>query len=171
MSSTFWDEATFLIRETWIAAPHDAPFFSKLRKVVRNYRRFCIRKAGHLQEQEAALCKLLDQKTGLLQLDPLSPHLQHEISHIKIQQASFENRKLEGRKVRSLARWRLFGDRLTTEFFQAVREVPQTSSITELLDHQGIVRQGIDALDQICSSFYTSFTCKTLPPLQLRTTT
>jgi len=48
----------------------------------------------------------------------------------------------------------LFGDRLTTEFFQVVREVAQTSSISELLDHQGIASQGIDALDQICSSFY-----------------
>jgi len=48
----------------------------------------------------------------------------------------------------------LFGDRLTVEFFQAVREVPLTSSITELLDHQGIAKQGIDALNQIFSNFY-----------------
>jgi len=68
MSSAFLDEATFIIRETWLAAPREAPFFSKLRKIIRNCRRFCIRKATRLKEQEAILCKLLDLKTVLLQL-------------------------------------------------------------------------------------------------------
>lgn len=53
------------------------------------------------------------------------------------------------------SRWRLFGDRLTSEFFQAVREVPQTSSITELIDEQGIPRHSADNLDHICSNFYS----------------
>jgi len=62
------------------------------------------------------LYKLLDKKNGQLQLDPLSHILQGELEVLKTQLLQFKNRKTEGKKIRSRARWHLFGFKLTAEF-------------------------------------------------------
>jgi len=66
-----------------------------------------------------------------------------------------EMRKIEGRKIQSRARWRLFGDKLSANFFNAVKEAPNTSSITELRDSQGILHHDRSMIELLCTEFYT----------------
>jgi hypothetical protein len=106
-------------------------------------------------KQEVELRSTLDMKTRELQLDPLSQVLQDEVNKLRSNLAEFEARKLEGQKVRSRAKWCLFGDKLTAEFFRAVRETPNNSSITELKDSQGNIQHDREALETICTDYYS----------------
>lgn len=67
-----------------------------------------------------------------------------------------ETRKLEGTKTKSRARWRLFGDTVSEEFFQATRAAPQSTSITELRDRNGDLLHERQALERVCTEFYAN---------------
>lgn len=79
---------------------------------------------------------------------------------------SFETTKLEGQKVRSRAKWRLIGDRLSSEFFKAVRETPATALITELKDAQGHVHHDREGLETISLEFYSKLYSQEAPSVQ-----
>jgi len=76
-----------------------------------------------------------------------------------------ETQKTEGRKIRSRARWHLLGDKLTADFFNTVKESPNTSSITELRDSQGILHHDLNTLEHLCTDFYTKlYTTESITP-------
>jgi len=66
-----------------------------------------------------------------------------------------ETRKTERRKIISRARWRLFGDKLIADFFNAVRELPNTLSNIELRDSQGILHHDMNTIERLYTEFYT----------------
>jgi len=55
--------------------------------------------------------------------------LQEEVRKINANLLNLENHKIERCKVQSWARWRLYGDKLSAEFFKIVRETPQTPQL------------------------------------------
>lgn len=62
-----------------------------------------------------------------------------------------------------LSRWRLFGDTLSADFFQAVKGALNPSSINELRDPLGVVQQGREALEDICGNFYSKLYAEANP--------
>lgn len=155
LSSSHLDEVDPIIRQLWQSTPTHAIFFSKLRRVTRFYRGFYINRAKTSRKAEEALCNSLDLKTQQLQTDPLSVQLQEETNVIRSTLASFENKKIEGQKLRSRARWRLCGDHLSTEFLKTVHEGPSNTTITELRDTNDIIQHGRSELERVCTEFYT----------------
>jgi len=85
---------------------------------------------------------------------------------VKLQE--FEIRKLEGgRGIRSRAKWRLFGDCLSIDFFKVDREAPTMTLITKLKDCQGLIHQEKEDLEQIYIEFYIKLHAKEIPSSQM----
>jgi len=79
----------------------------------------------------------------------------------------FEVMKLERQGVRSRAKWKLFGDHLSMDFFKAVLEAPAMAPITELKDNQGSIYHEREDLERICVNFYTKLYSRENPSLQM----
>lgn len=75
MSSQYFDATNNGICDTWASSPTDAPFFQKLKRVIRFYRRYCIQRAKAIRKEEDNLRYDLDQKNIGLQTDPHSSQL------------------------------------------------------------------------------------------------
>lgn len=114
----------------------------------------CIQKSSCYRQQEQTLSDKLELKSSLLQCNPLSDTLQQVVLTLRSKLVSFESQKIEGQKIRSRAHWQLYGDRLSANFFNAVRKLPKTSSITELRDSLGILRHNRHNIKRICTDFY-----------------
>lgn len=99
MSTAHFHEVASEIRTIWAATPSQAPFFQKLKRITRFYRRFCIQRAQAYRAEEEALYCRLNQMNNALQTDPLSTQLQQEVSNLKTILSRFETCKLEGQKI------------------------------------------------------------------------
>lgn len=96
MSSRYLDDVAPEIRRIWRDAPVASTFFSKLKRVTRFYRKYCINCARQFHLKEQSICSELQLKSALLQSQPSSGTLQEEVLQLRSQLASFDNVKIEG---------------------------------------------------------------------------
>jgi len=101
MSEKYFKDVGHGIRTVWLSAPAIASFFTKLKRVTRFYRQFCIYKAQTNKYQEEQIRTTLDSKARELKASPLSIDLQVEVQQLRSKLQQFETQKLEGQKVRS----------------------------------------------------------------------
>lgn len=71
MLTKYFDAVDYDVRTTWLLTPPIASYFTKLKKVTRYYRQFCIRKAHTNKLEEDTIRTRLDSKTRDLQNSPL----------------------------------------------------------------------------------------------------
>jgi exonuclease III len=158
-------EVQDMIREEWSKRP-GLPFFRKIRRCIRRYKRYCINKAVERRRVEDQLRKQVEAALTELQSDPLSAWWQSQLTSCMDELNKFEKRKVEGQQLRSRVKWKSVGDKYSKEFFQANREKSTASHITELVDKQGQVQTSQVALQQVCQEYYsTLYTARTEMPI------
>ena len=129
-------------------------FFGKVRRCVKFYKSFCVKRAQEMKREEDELRKKVENSTVALQLDPSSTVWQHELAAVSECLQSFERRKVEGQRLRSSLKWKAVGDQCSKEFFQTHRARSNASHITELRDAHGQSHTSQEAMAQICSDYY-----------------
>jgi hypothetical protein len=63
-------------------------------------------------------------------------------------------KKIEGKKIRVRVRWRLKGDMVSKEFFQAVKERSTSTTIMSLKNKDGIEVKDRAGLEAVCMEYY-----------------
>ena len=94
-------------------------FFGKMRKYLKFYRQYCIKKAQERCFKEEEFRTGLARMVEVLQEDPSNLDAQLKLSEVSDQLKDFEDRKAEGLRIRSCMKWNQVGDVCTKEFFQA----------------------------------------------------
>jgi len=88
----------------WESTPPIASFFTKLKRVTRQYKHFYIKQAKTLKQQEDNMCQQLTIKTKQLHDNPQLLQLQDEVNIIHYTLVNFEKQKAENQKLWSRAR-------------------------------------------------------------------
>jgi hypothetical protein len=122
MNSAYLKESKKDLQQVWKSRPPQAPFFSKIRAVIRYYKILCRDKAKGFREQEEKLRQQLHSATQELQTDPTDLVLQEQHGLLLHQVKDVEERAARGKRIRSRVRWMLNGDVVNCKFFQAVQE-------------------------------------------------
>jgi hypothetical protein len=154
MNSSLLDEAFVEYSDRWKVQPVNAPFFTKMRSVLKYYREFCKGRAAALRADEDTLKQELEAATFFFQ--------QHEVEHAAQTRRGeactsleqFQARRIAGRKARSRLRWKLKGDMISREFFLATKERPQTATIGSLRNKEGEKVSVRRRLEHLVTSFY-----------------
>jgi hypothetical protein len=149
MNNSLLEEAKPALIRLWHAQAPGAAFFTKIRVLVRYFKKFCRDKAQEYRAEETQLRHDLIAATVLLQASPLDPVIQDQHGTLKNALRCLEDRKVNGAKVRSRVSWKLRGDAATKEFFAAVRERPHSTTIAAFNDTHGNTitdRTGIQSL-------------------------
>lgn len=76
MSDSLFEEASIEIKRIWQIQPPDAPFFKKLRKVLKYYKTLCKRHVETLRKDKQKLKVDLEAAIRDLQIDPENGDLQ-----------------------------------------------------------------------------------------------
>jgi exonuclease III len=148
-------EVQTMIRQEWSSRPN-LPFFGKIRRCIRRYKRYCIAKAVESRCKEDQLRKQVEVAITELQKDPVSEVWQDRLATCTAELQHYEKSKAEGQKLRSRIKWKGVGDRSSKEFFQASKERSTASHITELADSRGQTHTSQDALQHICKEYYSA---------------
>jgi hypothetical protein len=156
MSSQWLEEAREGIIAAWHQCRLDAPFLSKLKAVSKFYRNFCKRKAHLLRAEEATAHRNFEAASLQLNLSPGDPLQQQRHGHLRQALQNLESRKVEGKRIRSRIRWNFKGDRLSTEFFKAVREKSTATALTGIKDPAGTLVADSCGLSRLTSTFFQS---------------
>jgi hypothetical protein len=156
MNSAWLDEAIPALKGVWQDRPLHAPFFAKLRSVIKYYKIFCKQKAAAFQTEEVQFRNQLTTASELLDTDPHDPDTQELYGRLAILVQELEARKLAGKRIRSRIRWKWRGDLISKEFFQAVRERPQSANITSLKDQQGQAIQDRLGIQRLVLEYYSN---------------
>ena len=125
------------VKRIWSPERRDSSTFSRLRRFSHFYRAFCKRQAAESRRKETEARSNLATAQETLQADPQNLEAQTCLAQRQAHFLTFETRKAEGRRLRSRIRWREKGDSMTKEFFNAIKEKPPRSSISELLNPDG----------------------------------
>ena len=155
MSAFFLKDPVVKVNFTqiWGAQPQ-LGFFGKIRKCLKFYRQFCIRKAQERRFREEALRVELSSAMEVLQVDPSNLEAQARLSTTSDLLKDFEDCKVEGIRIRNRVQWNQVGDTCTKEFFQANRERSSAAHVAALEDAQGQVCTDQEGLERICSEYY-----------------
>jgi hypothetical protein len=154
MSDSLFEAASMEIERIWRIQPLDAPFFKKLRKVLKYYKTLCKRHAEALREDEQELKVDLEAATRDLQVDSENGDLQNRHGTAKEKLDHFQARHIVGRKVCSRLRWKWRGDLVSREFFLAVKERSKSATISSLKDCNANRVTGRSELEQTVIEFY-----------------
>lgn len=130
-------------------------FFTKLRKIVKYYKQFCLAKAAKSRLEESRLRQHLEFWQVILHSDTANGTTKARIKILRDKLQSLANQKEEGRKIRSRTRWMESGDRMSKHFFSSVRERPAGGLITELYDEDNTIASSSANLAKVCNSFYS----------------
>ena len=141
------------IQGIWAGNPR-LSFYGKLRRSVKFYKEFCIRKAQENRAKEADRRTKLDQAVTILQAAPGDPLAQAALLEAFDYLSQVEARKLEGQRLRSRLKWKQKGDQCTKEFFKAHKARSSASHITALEDISGQVHTNQSAIGEICQANY-----------------
>jgi hypothetical protein len=93
----------------------------------------------------------LEKATASLQEDPENQAFQQQHKDLRIKLQQVEDRKVEGKKIRTHVRWKLKGNMVSKEFFRAVKEKFASTAITSLRNKDGVLvkdRAGLEAIRQ-----------------------
>lgn len=129
-------------------------FFTRLRRFNRFYKTFCIRQASESRRQETDSRAALDVAQGALQADPQNVDAQLHLAQMQAHLLTFETRRAEGKRLRSRLKWKSKGDSMSREFFNAVKEKPARSTISELTNPGGASFTSHKDIEDACVSFY-----------------
>jgi hypothetical protein len=157
MNSRFLKEQDMqeMISREWHSRP-TLPFFGKVRRCIRRYKRYCIDKAVESRRKEDQLRKLVAEAVLELQKDPLNVLWQGRLATSTEELQKYEKDKAEDQRLRSRIKWKEVGDFCSKEFFQATRECSSASHITELADNLGQVHTSQAVLQHICKEYYST---------------
>ena len=117
MNVTYQKETKDEVKKIWLEQHPTASFFSKLSKVIRFYRSFCISKAKELRKAESELREEVTNAQNKLQSDQFNGTYQLRVAQLKERLIFFEKSKAEGARIRSRIRWKDKGDNFTAKFF------------------------------------------------------
>jgi hypothetical protein len=88
------------IKHIWVAHSR-LPFFSKVRRVVRFYRQFCIQKSNDRRMEEDQLRRQLEQVVAHLQADPGNQYPQGQMASCADRLNQFEESRAESQRLYS----------------------------------------------------------------------
>lgn len=155
MSTRYLKKVKPSISRIWAAQAPEAPFFMKICHVIRFYRKYCLDKAVEFRREEEFERHELARVTAQLQEAPTDEPTQQLHTLLRDRVHWFESQKVAGQRVCARMRWKFFDDTVAKEFFNAVKERPQTSVITELEDESGVLVSDRAEVERVCVSFYS----------------
>jgi hypothetical protein len=101
----YLEETKEEFKRIWLALDSNRFFFfAKIRRVIKFYKEYYIKKASEFKAKEAQLRQELVGAQTALQTNPLSGRLQLKVAVLKEKLSGFEKRKAEGIKIRSRLR-------------------------------------------------------------------
>ena len=155
MNASILTEAKVQENIKWIwEANNNLTFFGKIRRCVKFYKSFYVKRAQDRKREEDELRRKVESIAAALQLDPSRHSWQHELALASEHLQKFGKWKVEGQRLRSRLKWKEVGDQCSREFFQAHRVRSNASHITELKDVHGQLHTSQVAMAQICSDYY-----------------
>lgn len=129
-------------------------FFGKLRKLVKWYKTFCIQSAKDRKREGSLLKAQLSKAQETLHVNP-NCNVAHNYLAMALENLQqFEAWLLKGQKIRSRVKWKDYGNKVTKEFFQYVRQQPPWTNITKLVDFSGVIHTTQVELESVCLDFY-----------------
>lgn len=152
------------IRKLWKENPTLA-FFGKMRKCVRFYKMYCIRKAVEGRQEEARLRQLIEDMVKALQSDQGNIDFQSQLAQLTKKLQSFEVKKVNGQRIRGRVKWLQVGGKCSKEFFQVFRQKSSAAHTTALEDEWGQIQTNQTALGQVCHEYYKKLYTSREPPL------
>jgi hypothetical protein len=123
---------------------------------VKFYKEYSLQHAKTRKQEEMVLRRLVWEAVTNLQGDPLNLDLQAQLKVLSSRLQVREERLAEGQRIRSLVKWKQFGDSSSKEFFKATCEHSGASTITELEDAIGETFTDQANLKSICQRYYSS---------------
>jgi hypothetical protein len=143
------------LRRTWVSLPCRFIFFAKMKRVVKWYKELCLGKARERREREQNIRRQVEATQQALQLDPLCPRHQEELSELSDALQQLELWKIEGQQVRARVQWKSRGDSSTKESYKAVKLGVAQARIPELLSLEGVSCFEQEQLEGICFFFFS----------------
>jgi hypothetical protein len=125
MNSTDLLEAKPELKRLWESQPPQAPFFSKICKLVCFYKLLCRNKAKSRRAHDNQIWAQLQAAIHKLQCQLHDTGVQDRHGSLKSQVQELEDYKVAGKRLRNCDRWMLKGNSFSKEFFSAVREQPE----------------------------------------------
>ena len=165
MNASFLTEAKVQenIKRIWEANSNLA-FFGKIRRCVKFYKSFYVKRAQDRKREEDELRRKVESTAAALQLDLSRHSWQHKLASASEHFQKFEKRKVEGQRLTSRFKWKEVEDQCSREFFQAHRVRSNASHITKLKDVHGQSHTSQAAMAQICNDYYQKlYTARVLP--------
>lgn len=151
------------VRESQVRESHNiwnekptSHFLVKMRKCIKFYRMFCIKKAAEGRQEELSLRESLEAKTSLIHRDPDSARVQEELEQARSKLRNLEEHKVCGQQLRSRVKWLNVGDKCSKEFFGVHNQRTNAAHIVELEDIHGNLQRDQGTMVGICHSYYQS---------------
>lgn len=139
------------------------PFFEKLRKCVKFYKGYCLKKAVTNRQEVEALRKEYAIMVEKLERDPNNLAMQRVLATLKDDLHQFE-------QTRSRIKWKQVVDRCSNEFFQVHRQRSSASHITALEDQHRRTHPEQEVLAQVCDAYYQNLYKARDPPIVVEET-
>lgn len=134
----FLQEAKEPIKVLGEASPPQMPFFTKLIKIVRYYKQFCLARAAENKLEETTLRKHLEFWQIVLRSNTMNGTTKANIELLRDQLQSLADRKEGGHRIQSRTRWMQSGDKMNIHFF-SMREQPVGGLIMELYNEDNTI--------------------------------
>ena len=92
----FLQEAKNPIKALWVASPPQTPFFTKLRKIIRSFKQFCLAKAAETTLEETRLRKYLEFWQNFLHFDTIKETTKANVKNLMAQLQNLVDRIADG---------------------------------------------------------------------------
>ena len=106
------------------------------------------------REEESEARKDLEEAVQDLHKNPEERLIQTTFSICQLYLKRLEARKVVGWRLRSRIRWKQFSDLINWEFFQAVRECPSPTILSQLINCHGQVVNDLQEIVILCRNYY-----------------
>ena len=130
----FLIEAWELIKALWEMLLPQKAFFTKMGKVVKFYKQFCLAKATESRLEESRLRQHLEFWQVILHSDTTYGTTKPKIKMFRDKLQSLADKKEVGCKIRSWTQSMQYGDHMNKHFFFSVRERPAGRLVS--VDHR-----------------------------------
>jgi len=122
--------------------------------VVKFYKRFYSLKVKAQRAEEKGLRDMVEECTRGIHKDPDNKDLKKKATDAGEQFKVTEQRKAEGRRIRSQVKWKRVGDSCSQEFFKASENFSNALNLTEVVNDQGVFHVDQQGLEWTCAEFY-----------------
>lgn len=141
------------IKNIWAINFH-LPFFGKIRRVIKFYKEFCLKKArDRRMEEDLARKNIVSAMTSLQDnvcIREAQDHFSMQLDKLR----EIEDKRIKGQQLRSKFKWMEVGDSCSKEFFASKKTRSSASRITELEDEHGTKHMSQKDLENICQHYY-----------------